>query len=272
MRIIRSIAWSIGIGLLIFGAGFYIWVQGRYVVPILTYHHVGSPSGKWRLLGINGRSFTFQMDFIKRHGYHVISLDELVKGIQAGRSFPHNSVVITFDDGYDDNYSYAFPILKQYGFPAIIFLISNGIGSPDLLTWDQVKEMEHYNVMAGAHTRHHVYLPMATASLYRDEIAGSKKEIEDHLGHRIDYFAYPVGGFSEDIKSFVQESGYKAAMSTNRGTDRFNKDLFEMKRIHMSQSDDKLMGFVLWMKLSGYYNLFRQFRDPGTLSRKGLHE
>ena len=60
--------------------------------------------------------------------------------------------------------------------------------------------------------------------------------IEDHLGHNIDYFAYPSGGFTEEIKRFVQDAGYKAAVTTNRGKDLFNQDLYELKRIHMSNT------------------------------------
>ena len=72
------------------------------------------------------------MFFLKEKHYNVIPLDELVKGIKKGKKFAHNTVVITFDDGYQDNYSYAYPILKKYGFPATIFLISDYIGNARL--------------------------------------------------------------------------------------------------------------------------------------------
>ncbi len=221
----------------------------------------GSLQRKWRLNTVSEKSFEYQMNFMKRHGFQVISFDDLVEGIKEGQQFARNTVVLQFDDGYEDNYKYAFPILKKYGFPAMVFLVSDKIGTPGFLTWDQIKEMEKYNFLAGAHTRHHVYLPRLSLAQAQDEIAGSKKMIEDHLGHSIDYFAYPSGGFTEEIKRLVKEAGYKAAVTTNRGKDRFNMDLYELKRIHMNNTDDQYSGLILWFKLSGYYNLFRHSKN-----------
>jgi peptidoglycan/xylan/chitin deacetylase (PgdA/CDA1 family) len=260
MRIIKNISLFIVTVLILGTFSYTIWLRDRYVVPILMYHHVGIPSGKWRLNTVSEKSFEYQMRFMKRHGFQVISFDDLVEGIKAGNQFSRNTVVIEFDDGYEDNYKYAFPILKKYSFPAMVFLISDKVGDPDFLTWDQVREMEKYNFLAGAHTRHHVYLPKASVAEAQDEIAGSKKIIEDHLGHPIYYFAYPSGGFTEDVKGLVYKAGFKAAVTTNRGKDRYNMDLYELKRIHMNNTDDGYSGLILWFKLSGYYNLFRQFR------------
>ena len=260
MRILRNIFWGIAVVLVIAGIGFTFWVRDRYVVPILMYHHVGVPSGKWRLNTVSEKSFEYQMAFMKRHGFQVISFDDLVDGIKKGRAFTRNNVVIQFDDGYEDNYKYAFPILKKYGFPALVFLVSDKIGEPDFLTWEEMKEMEKSNFLAGAHTRNHAYLPKVPLSQAKDEIVGSKKVIEDHLGHNIDYFAYPTGGFNEDIKNIVKDAGYMAAVTTNRGKDRFNVDMYELKRIRMNSTDDRYSGLILWFKLSGYYNLFREFK------------
>ncbi len=272
MRIIKDICWGLALVLLIGGVGFSFWVRDRYVVPILMYHHVGIPSAKWRLNTVTEKSFEYQMNFMKRHGFQVISFDALITGMKQGQEFARNTVVLQFDDGYEDNYKYAFPILKKYGFPAMVFLISDRISTPNFLTWDEIKEMEGYNFMAGAHTRHHTYLPSLSRSKAQDEIAGSKKMIEDHLGHSINYFCYPSGGFTQDIKFLVKEAGYKAAVTTNRGKDRFNIDLYELKRIHMNTTDDKYSGLIMWFKLSGYYNLFRQFKDSGELPKKFLYE
>jgi len=262
------------VGIIVIGSlGFTFWLRDRYVVPILMYHHVGIPSAsKYRLNTVTALSFKHQMSFLKRHGFQVISFDAFVKGVQEGQSFNRNCVVIQFDDGYEDNYTYAFPILKKYGFPATVFLISDKVGEPGFLTWDQIKEMEKYNFMAGAHTRHHVYLPKADAVRAQDEIAGSKKVIEDHLGHNIDYFAYPSGGFNEQIKRIVQEAGFKAAVTTNRGKNFFNQDMYELKRIHMNSGDDQYSGLILWFKLSGYYNLFRQPKGDGLNKRARYYE
>jgi peptidoglycan/xylan/chitin deacetylase (PgdA/CDA1 family) len=270
MRTIRNISLALLTVLIIGSIGFTFWLRDRYVVPILMYHHVGIPSGKWRLNTVSEKSFEHQMAFIKRHGFQVVSFDHLVTGMKEGQQFARNTVVLQFDDGYEDNYKYAFPILKKYGFPAMVFLVSDWVDTPDCLTWDQVKEMEKYNFLAEAHTRHHVYLPKASLAQAQDEIAGSKKIIEDHLGHSIDYFAYPTGGFTEETKRLVQEAGYKAAVTTHRGRDKFNVDLYELKRIHMNNTDDQYSGLIMWFKLSGYYNLFRHFKQDSGLHQQVL--
>jgi peptidoglycan/xylan/chitin deacetylase (PgdA/CDA1 family) len=272
MRIIKNISLVLFTVLIIASIGFTFWLRDRYVVPILMYHHVGTPSGKWRLNTVSEKSFEYQMRFMKRHGFQVISFDALVQGMKEGQEFARNTVVLQFDDGYEDNYKYALPILKKYRFPATVFLISDWVGTPGFLTWDQVKEMEKYNFLAGAHTRHHFYLPGLSLDKAQDEIAGSKKIIEDHLGHGIDYFCYPSGGFTEEVKRLVTEAGYKAAVTTNRGRGKFNVDLYELKRVHMNNMDDQYSGLILWFKLSGYYNLFRQSKDSGEFPRKFIHE
>jgi peptidoglycan/xylan/chitin deacetylase (PgdA/CDA1 family) len=260
--------------MVIIGAiGFTFWLRDRYVVPILTYHYVGVPSSKWRLNTVVEKSFDYQMNFIKRHGFQVISLNDLVEGIKKGHTFARNTVVLTFDDGYEDNYQYAYPILKKYGFPATEFLISDKVGAdPEYLTWDQVKEMEKSNILMGAHTRHHIYLPVLSLAQAQDEIAGSKKVIESHLGHSIDYFAYPTGGFTKDIQGLVKEAGYKAAATTNRGKGKYNLDLYALKRIHMSNTDDMYSGLIMWVKLSGYYNLFRHQKKNIVSHKRVLYE
>jgi len=272
MRILKNICWTLVFVLFIGCIGFTLWLRDRYVVPILTYHHVGIPSGKWRLNTVTEKSFEYQMNFLRWHGFQVISFDDWVEENKKGDLFARNTVILQFDDGYEDNYKYAFPILKKYGFPAMEFLISDKVGAPNFLTWDQVKEMEKYNFLAGSHTRHHVYLPETSLIKAQDEIAGSKKVIEDHLGHRIDYFCYPTGGFTEEIKRLVKEAGYKAAVTTNRGKDRFNIDLYEVDRVHMNNTDDQYSGLILWFKLSGYYNLFRKLKDSGELHPRVMYD
>ena len=251
-------------------AAFYIWLQNQYVVPILMYHSISSE--RTEPIGVVGRPFkvrlhlnivspqTFdkQMAYLKNNGYQVITLNDFVEGDKVGRKFPQKTVVITFDDGYMDNYTQAFPILKKYHFPATIFLITDAVGTNSaLLNWAQVKEMSQYGIDFESHTRHHAYLPKLSLERMKDEIVGSKRVLEGHLGKPVYYIAYPSGGFSEEVKAVVALAGYKAAFATNRGYDRFNIDLYELNRIHIDNRDNE---FVLWSKLSGFYDLFRPLK------------
>jgi peptidoglycan/xylan/chitin deacetylase (PgdA/CDA1 family) len=235
------------------------WMYPRYTVPILTYHSINYNKG---MLFVAPENFEKQMSYIKRENYKVISLDELVEGILNKKKFPHKTLVITFDDGYKDNFTYAYPTLNRYGFPATIFLTSNDIGmKKDFLNWAEVKEMSNNNIVFGGHTRSHIYLPFLSGNKDKlwDEIYGCKNDIERTAGIEVKYFCYPSGGFSDEIKEYVKRAGYKGAVVTNRGNSlRDIADVYEINRVSIRNE-----GFVSFkVKASGYYNLFRNRKKP----------
>ena len=253
------------LGLLIFIIGsYFFWISPRYAVPILTYHSFDYGKG---LLSVAPENFERQMRYLKDKGFNVIPLDELVAGIKNRRRFTHNTVVITIDDGYKNNFIYAFPILKKYGFPATIFLVTNRIGTDaGFLSWDEVKEMSKHNISFGGHTKNHVYLPsLDKKDVLWDEISGCKKAIEEHVGTPVDYFCYPLGGFTEEAKRLVKKAGFKGACTTNHGDDDIldRIDLYELLRISVRNfnpyfSFSNLSATIRFRaKLSGYYNLWR---------------
>jgi len=249
---------------------FWAWMQGQYVVPILMYHSISAADSKSLFVlgrhrtaplclnNVSPASFEWQMRFLKDNGYQVITLDDYVEGNRQGKKFNHKTVVITFDDGYVDNYTNAFPVLKKYHFPATIFLISDFVSrNSNVLTWEEIKEMDHDGISFESHTRRHAYLPKQTPEQLKDEIITSKHDIEAHLGKPVYYMAYPCGGFNEKIKAVVALAGYKAALTTNRGTDRYDIDLYELSRIHINNWDNEL---TFMQKMSGFYNLFRKLK------------
>ena len=238
--------------------GYRIYLHNKYVVPIIMYHSIDNPH-HFSGIVVSPDHFRKQIKYLKKHRYNVISLDRLVTAIKEKKSLPKNSVVITFDDGYEDNYTNAFSILKEYNFPATIFVIVNLVGHEGYVTWEQLREMGKYGITTGSHTLDHVHLPGVPLEWQSHQIKDSKKIIEEKLGHKIDYLAYPSGGFSDGTKDIVEEAGYKGACTTNRGNKRFNEDVYELKRIRFK---DKDTGLVMWMKLSGYYNLFRVLKEP----------
>lgn len=258
MRILKILG-AVALVLLILASGFGLWLSDKYVVPIMMYHNV-EQSDTSRPNWVSPERFRWQMQYLKKHGYRVIRLAELVEAIKEGKSLPRKTVVITFDDGYANNYTHAFPILQEYQFPAIIFVPSDLVGQEGFLTWAQLREMFQAGIDIGSHTHTHAYLPELPLDEQRDQIFQSKRRLEEKLGIKIDYFSYQTGGFDEQIKALVKEAGYKGACTTNRGYDRFNKDVYEFKRIRFSDQDHRQD--YLWMKLSGYYNLFRKTRKP----------
>jgi len=245
---------------ILLAAVYFLWLTPKYTVPILTYHNIGYEKNSHF---VSPENFTRQMEYIKKKGYEVISLAELVKGIEGKKLFKRNKVVITFDDGYQDNFEYAYPILKKFSFPATVFLISDNIGNEKgFLSWEEARVMSENKISFGAHTKSHFYLgPAKDDKSTWEQISGCKEEIEKKIQAPVEYFCYPTGGFNERVKEIVKEAGYKGACSTNRGFASFNSDVYELKRIKVTNSDTN-KPFSFWIKLSGYYNLIRSKKNP----------
>lgn len=257
-RLFKSIIWVVVI-LGILSGSFLLWSKDKYVVPILMYHGIDH-SDRPKTNTVSPETFSKQLEYFKKHGYKIVSLEEWVNTINQNKAFIGKTAVLTFDDGLEDNYTQAFPILKQYNVPAIIFVVTDVVGKQGFLSWEQIKEMEKYGIIFGSHTRLHTYLPSLDRAEQRNQIQISKEILEGQLGHKIDFFAYPSGGFNESIEGLVKEAGYTAACTTNRGYHPGNNDLYEIKRIRLNDGDTSEL--ILWAKLSGYYQIFRKWKPP----------
>jgi len=239
---------------------YFFYMRPRHAVPILTYHHLSNNKGS--TLHVTPENFSRQMKFLHENDYSVISLDDLVRGVEKGGEFTPRTIVITFDDGYEDGYLYAFPVLVKYNMPATMFLITGFTGTREgYLNWDQVRLMMSNGIDFGGHTSNEVYLPsVENRGRLWQEVAGCREDIKLNTGREAGYFCYPTGGFNEKIKDIVEKAGYKGACTTNRGFDKLNRDVYELNRIKITNSDMN-KPFHFRAKLSGYYNLFRSLKS-----------
>ncbi len=236
------------------------FIRSQYSVPILMYHSVTpEPNPYIQRLIVKPETFRKQMRFLKDHRYNVVPLAEVARLIRDNKKIPPRTIAITFDDGYKDNYIYAFPVLKEFKLPATVFIIANEVDRPeqDRLSWKEVHEMQASGLVTfGSHTLTHPYLPDSSAAAIKKEIEGSKKMLEEKLGRSVEIFAYPGGRFNQASRQAVIDAGYKMAVATNPGKRFPDKDVFALKRLRISQNCDNL--FIFWVEVSGYYNFMRE--------------
>ncbi|MDD3295968.1 MAG: polysaccharide deacetylase family protein [Candidatus Omnitrophica bacterium] len=238
---------------ILFGA----YLNANYATPILVYHSLDGKRAE-NYAAVDIKVFRRQMEFIKRNSYKVISLDRYCRLLRSGEAVPRRSLIITFDDGYKDNLE-GIKTLKESEFPATIFIIVDKVGKEGYLSEEDIKSfLGNSQISIGSHTLTHAYLPGATVSELKKEIAFSKEILEKNFPQTVSAIAYPVGGFDERVLREAEAAGYLCACSTNRG---FSKRInpFALRRIKITNSDGE---FSLWAKLSGFYNVFRKLKNP----------
>ena len=223
-------------------------------VPILMYHYVSVPppdADKYRLdLSVTPANFDAQMEYLALEGYHPVRVSDLAEFLTNGAPLPTKSIVITFDDGYTDNYQNAFPILKKYKFPATFFVISQYVDDKKAgyMTWDQLEEMAIEKMEIGSHSMTHPDLQGKPRAFGVSEIAGSKLVIESRIGTPVRVFSYPAGRYDAHTIEVLRSSGYLAAVATvPQGTRQSADDIFELQRIRMRGSY-ALNDFAYWLK------------------------
>lgn len=231
----------------------------QYQLPALLYHRVvnhRSEAGHHNIF-IKKRKLLKQFSYLKKNGYQTLTFRDIENNPQIDL---YKKIILTFDDGYQDNYSILFPILKEFGFSAVVFLVTQlkknewGIieGEPalQLLNKEQIKEMDQYGIEFGGHTQTHVDLLKLDDKSRMEEVKGCKLDTETILGKEIISFSYPFGALNEEIKRTVKEAGFHYAVSTNKGPDLFNDDVLQIKRIEVTCRTNI---FSFKRKVSGRY-------------------
>ena len=202
-------------------------------VLILNYHSldVGKRSAEYHVdpvYSVTQHDFEQQMALIKELKIPVVSLAEVVAHIHKHQRWHRHVVCITFDDGFLTDYEVAFPVLQKYNFPATFFITVQNQTSKE--RWAQWREMAAAGFSLGSHTVSHPFLSMLPEAEMRRELVESKQIIEAETGTNVTFLAPPYGRYNRKLKRVAQESGYEALLTTNVGVNRYNADLFELKR------------------------------------------
>jgi peptidoglycan/xylan/chitin deacetylase (PgdA/CDA1 family) len=211
---------------------------------ILMYHNIDNPPKGARIpnLYVTPGMFRFQMWYLRMAGFQVVSIQDLVASVELGET-RRNLAAITFDDGYMDFYKNAYPVLNHYGYPSTVFIVSELVGKDNvwdsrneniakpLMDWKTLIEINCNGVEIGSHTKTHPELTRISSDQQIAEIAGSKKDLEEHLNNPIDTFCYPGGDHNDAVKEAVKRAGYRWAVTTRRGHVEKGNDPLALRRI-----------------------------------------
>ncbi len=259
----------------------------RAGIPILMYHAItetpetnGHP---YYITSTSAEIFAAQMAYLANAGYRTLSLTEAAYRLHANgvNGFGLDKfVVITFDDGYLDFYTRAFPILRRHGFSAPMFLPTAYIGDAnwhfkgrECLSWSQVRELHRLGIEFGSHTVTHPELKSLQPEDVAYEIRYSKATIEDRLGCAVTSFAYPFAfpetdrGFVAHLRSILESSQYEAGVSTALGVAGRGDDKFFLKRLPVNCCDDRAL---LRAKIEGGYNWLHPIQRTAKLMKSRL--
>jgi peptidoglycan/xylan/chitin deacetylase (PgdA/CDA1 family) len=203
-------------------------------VPIEMYHYIrvnpDPRDGMGFNLSVTPADFRAQMDWLDANGYNPIDLEDL-RGYMAGRTqLPAKPIVLTFDDGYADLYTEAFPVLKAHHFKAVAYIVTAFLGSPRYVDHEQVKVMERNGIQIASHTVRHVDLTRASPAQLSFELRDSKAALEALLGHPVLDFCYPAGANNPAVVQAVRDAGYESATTTAPGIRHSLGDRFTWTR------------------------------------------
>jgi peptidoglycan/xylan/chitin deacetylase (PgdA/CDA1 family) len=203
------------------------------------YHRVGQVEASaptiTRALTVSPEAFASEMRWIVQHGFHAITQQELFRALEFGAPLPAKPMMITFDDGYRDVLWNAAPVLVRLHLPATAYVITGRVSGTDssFLTWPELHRLERLGVEIGSHTVHHVELPALGSVAAFNELIVSRRELERHLGHPVQWFAYPAGAVDAAVLPLVRRAGYVLAVTTRTGSEQDARAPFELRRFEV---------------------------------------
>ena len=208
-------------------------------VPVLMYHYLSVPPADADIyrqdLSVAPDLFAQHLDAIQAAGYTTITPYQLVANLTQGAPLPDKPVMLTFDDGYRDNYENAFPLLRERGMTATFFVVSDFIDKelPAYLTWDMVREMLSGGMSIESHGRNHVSLKDKDTDYLVWQALGSLETIQYELGVRPRFVAYPAGDYDQATIDVFKSAGYWGGFVTAQGATHSSDDLFRLHRVRV---------------------------------------
>lgn len=243
-------------------------------IPVVTYHSIDESNS---VISTSVELFCRQMKHLTANGYTTITMGELSLALDGKLAVPEKPVALTFDDGFQNFRTHAFPVIQDLGIKATVFLVTDycgqtndwepdGFGIPRqrLLSWPEIKELAKAGIEFGSHTRTHPDLTKVSPSELESEIVGSRSAIEDSIGQRVDSFAYPFGKYESESRRVAART-YAVACSTKLGKARERCDKFSIERIDAYYLKPRLVFESMpARKFDAYLKVRRVLRDMKT--------
>src|SRR5262245_54939173 len=221
--------------------------MSSHLLPILYYHHVGVRQEQLghRSLWVSRQRFSEQMAYLSSRRYQCMSVRESLGFLEGTKATPKRTVVLTFDDGYENFYQYAYPILERYGFHATVFVVTAQIGelsqwdaasATKLMDWNMLRELNRSGIEIGSHTVNHPRLSKLEPGVAKKELTASRQTLEQNLGETVLSLAYPYGDWNDGIVEMARQAGYRSACATMRGNRHAVAHLHRLKRVPVDES------------------------------------
>jgi peptidoglycan/xylan/chitin deacetylase (PgdA/CDA1 family) len=210
-------------------------------LPIVMYHHVGplppNPDIFRKDLTVPAEVFDQTLDRLADQGVQTVTMADLFEHFKGGPELPKRSAILTFDDGYDDAYEYALHSLLKRGMVGTFFICTDFVDQPGYLTWDQIHEMADAGMEIAAHGTNHADFAQVSPAELRHQLVEPKAILEEQLGHKIPYLAYPSGKYNVAVIAASKAAGYEAAVTVIHGTHHTPSQAFELRRVRAHGAD-----------------------------------
>lgn len=215
-------------------------------VPILEYHMVSEvdPEEGWTY-NVPPEDFRQQLDYLQQQGYTTITPLEFMKAKKGKLDLPEKPIILSFDDGYENNYTTMLPILEEHNMKAVVYMATNSIGRPNYLTWDELRELQDHGVEIGSHTANHQPLTHLDHGKQLEEMKLSKLLMEWNGIRTVFSFSYPNGEFSPEMPEMLKENEYLTAVTGDAGLNTFETNPYLLQRTNIPHPRFGLAEFKL---------------------------
>lgn len=210
-------------------------------VMIFEYHRINDETVNTDDYSLSKEEFQEQLNYFKENNYHTISLMDFIRAEKYGEELPENPIILTFDDGYEDNYINMMPMIKAMDMKATMFMATNLIGKKNYVNWQQLKEMQDNGIEIGSHTANH--LPLDQVENLDNEIKLSKLLMEWNGLKTIYFFSYPNGIYTPESIQSLKDNNYLAAVTGDAGYNTFTTDKYLLQRTNVSNYRFGFLGF-----------------------------